>query len=53
MQYLDFDLGIELEGGRHYRIVVRSPAGETQTTMSFPLDEVAVDHYLTYSEGAS
>lgn len=47
MNYLDFDLSIERESGREYRLFVHSPAGETYAQMHFPLDEVALDLYLT------
>jgi hypothetical protein len=42
MSYLDFDLEIEEgSGGRDYRVVARSAAGDTRAVMRFPYDELA------------
>jgi len=30
MDYLDFDLEVEAEGGRNYRVAARSPEGDTR-----------------------
>src|SRR5215469_11163800 len=47
MTYLDFDLEIEEgSGGREYRMVARSAAGDTRGVMRFPYDELALDRAL-------
>src|SRR5437763_15600012 len=46
MQYLDFDVEIDLGKARTYPIIVRSPAGEIRTTMRFPFDEVTLRDHL-------
>ncbi|HEU5367029.1 MAG TPA: CHAT domain-containing protein [Ktedonobacterales bacterium] len=47
MAYLDFDLEIEeSSGGRDYRVVARSAAGDTRAVMRFPYDELALESAL-------
>lgn len=46
-EYLDFELEIGLGQGREYPVrVLRSPAGETSTTMQFPFDALALERQL-------
>ena len=46
-EYLDFELEIGLRQGREYPVkVLRSPAGETSTTMQFPFDTLALERQL-------
>jgi len=52
MQYLDFDVEIGAGTGRDYPVAVRSPAGETRTSMHFPFDTLALDNYLTKLQNA-
>lgn len=42
MDYLDFEIQIEGDGLNCTVSVIRSPAGETQETVRFPLDELAL-----------
>ncbi len=47
MEYLDFELEIDLGTGRQYPVsVVRSPAGEARATMLFPFDTLALKNHL-------
>ncbi|MEO8139011.1 MAG: CHAT domain-containing protein [Gemmatimonadota bacterium] len=47
MEYLDFELRIMPGAGREYPVsVLRSPAGETSTTMHFPFDTLALQNQL-------
>ncbi len=46
MDYLDFELEVDLIGGRDYKVSVRSPAGEARETMRFPFDEIALESSL-------
>ena len=45
--FLDFELEIGIGQGRDYPVaVLRSPAGETQTTMRFPFGELQLESHL-------
>jgi CHAT domain-containing protein len=47
LQYLDFELEIGPESGRDYSVMlVRSPAGEAQDIMHFPIEELELERYL-------
>lgn len=47
MDYVDFEIEIDIGHGRKYPVrVVRSPAGETRETMSFPFDKLALESRL-------
>jgi formylglycine-generating enzyme required for sulfatase activity len=53
MQYEDFDIAIQADTGRTYRIqLLRSPAGEAQETVTFPFDDLALQLRLTQLENA-
>ncbi|HET7738036.1 MAG TPA: CHAT domain-containing protein, partial [Tepidiformaceae bacterium] len=47
MEYLDFELEVDIGTGREYPVsVVRSPAGEARATMVFPFDTLALRNHL-------
>ncbi len=47
MEYLDFELEIQLGSGRDYPVVVlHSPAGEAHAVMHFPFDQLALESRL-------
>ncbi len=47
MDYLDFELEIDIGSGSEYPVtVIRSPAGEAHETMHLPFDEQALDNQL-------
>ena len=47
MEYLDFELRIGPGAGREYPVsVLQSPAGETNATMQFPFDTLALANQL-------
>ena len=53
MNYLDFELEIDLGTGREYPVaVVRSPAGEAREIMRFPFDELALQNHLLKLQNA-
>lgn len=51
MEYQNFDLLIEAETGRSYRLrLISSPAGEAEESVLFPFDTLALQHHLTKLE---
>ncbi len=53
MDYLDFDLEIGIGSGRSYPVaVIRSPAGEAHSSMTFPFDEGELKEYAEKVQNA-
>jgi hypothetical protein len=53
VDYLDFDLEIGIGSGRSYPVaVIRSPAGEAHSTMTFPYEEQELKDYLEKVQNA-
>ena len=47
LEYLEFELEIGSGSGREYPVaIIRSPAGETRATMTFPWDEPELENRL-------
>lgn len=52
MEYLDFDLEIEPDAGRDYRLRAFSTEGEARAMMRFPFDELALKNHLLQLQNA-
>ena len=53
MEYLDFELEIDLDSGRDYLVrVIHSPAGQARETMRFPYDQLELENRLLKLQNA-
>jgi len=52
MEYDTIEVDIGPGNGRDYPITVRSPAGEVQATMRFPVDELTLENRLLHLQNA-